>query len=174
MRQLPAGSEKHLTHRFLLGGHHDCFLSNQRPGVARAPNQRSIHSQTRSLDSHHHRDLRHWLPPSDLIAYSFQEPREIFTVPVLVLLARCTFCRYLPLFCSLLANIILPLGRIRSSSLKLTIKCPPRKSWKAVSAALDRIQPTTRLPVGNLNQGVNPLTDRSSGIGPMHGMLVEP
>jgi hypothetical protein len=52
----------------------------------RAPNQSSIHSQTRSLDSHHH--LRHWLPLSDLIAYSFQEPREIFTVPVLVLLAR--------------------------------------------------------------------------------------
>ena len=60
-------------------------------------------------------------PPSPLAAsqrpyrilYSFQEPREIFMVPVLVLLARCTFCRHLPLFCSfkLLANIILPLGR---------------------------------------------------------------
>jgi hypothetical protein len=31
--------------------------------------------QTRSLDSHHH--LRNSLPLSDLIAYSFQEPREI-------------------------------------------------------------------------------------------------
>jgi hypothetical protein len=31
----------HLTHLFLLRGHHDCFLSNQRPGVARAPNRSS-------------------------------------------------------------------------------------------------------------------------------------
>jgi hypothetical protein len=112
MQQLPAGNEMHLTHLFLfkLGGHHVCFLSNQRPGVARAPNQSSIHSQTRLLGSHRDHHLRHWLPLSDLIAYRFQEPREIFTVPVLVLLARCVFCRHLPLFCSLLANITLPLG----------------------------------------------------------------
>ncbi len=31
----PAGNETHLTH--ILGGHHDPILSNQRPGVARAP-----------------------------------------------------------------------------------------------------------------------------------------
>jgi hypothetical protein len=42
------------------------LLSNQRPGVAGAPigQQSSIHSQTRSLDSHHHH--RYWLPLSDL------------------------------------------------------------------------------------------------------------
>ena len=44
------------------------------------------------------------------------------------------------------------------------------KGWKAVSAALDRNQPTTKFLSGNLNHGVNPLTDRSSGIGPMHGI----
>ena len=46
------------------------------------------------------------------------------------------------------------------------------KDWKAVSAALDRNQPTTRLPfrVEKSNHGDNPLTDRSSGIGPMHGI----
>jgi hypothetical protein len=119
----------HLTHLFLLGGHHDCLLSNQRPGVARAPNQSSIVSQTRSvlrsLDSHHH--LRYWLLLNDLIAYSFQEPpREIFTVPVPVRFARCLFCRLLPLFCSLLANIILPLGRTNSLSSRRMIECPQR------------------------------------------------
>jgi hypothetical protein len=137
MQQLPAGSlsELHLTPLFLLEGHHDCLLSNQRPGVARAPNQRSIDSQARSLDSHNH--LRYWprLLLSDLIAYSFQEPRptaarEIkFTVPgpVPVRLARCLFCRLLPLFCSLLANIILPLGRTNSFSSRLVmIECPQR------------------------------------------------
>ncbi len=55
------------------------------PGSGSAPNQSSIDSQTRSLDSHHH--LRHWLPLSDLTAYSFQEPREIFMVPVPMRLA---------------------------------------------------------------------------------------
>jgi hypothetical protein len=146
--------------------------------VARAPNQSSRHSQTRSLDSHHH--LRHWLPPSDLIAYSFQEPGEIFTMPVLVpvLLARCSFCRYLlPLFCSLLANIILPLGRTKSFSSRLIHERMSTGDWKAVSAALDtRNQPTPKFSNGNPNygHGVNPLalTDRSSGIGPMHD--VEP
>jgi hypothetical protein len=72
--------------------------------------------------------LRHlrWLPLSDLIAYSFQQPREIFTVPVPVRLARCLFCRLSPLFCSLLANIILPLGRNNSFSSRLMIECPQR------------------------------------------------
>ena len=138
--------------------------------------------QTRlgSLDSHHH--LRHWLPLSGLIAYSFQEPREIFTVPVLVLLARCTFCRHLPLFCSLLANIILPLSgkdqpEIIFFETNFNGKLKDRMStgdWKAASAALDRNQPTTKFSTrnGNLNPnyGGNPLTDRPSGIGPMHGI----
>ncbi len=59
---------------------------------------RDAYSQTRSLDSHHH--LRHWLPLRDLIAYSFQEPRETFMVPVPMRLARCFFCRLLPFSCS--------------------------------------------------------------------------
>jgi hypothetical protein len=43
--------------------------------------------------------------------------------------------------------------------------------WKAVSAALDRNQPRTiKLGQGLLNRGSNPLTDRSSGVGPMHGI----
>jgi hypothetical protein len=44
------------------------------------------------------------------------------------------------------------------------------RNWKAVSAALDRNQPTTKLGQGLLNRGSNPLTDRSSGVGPMHGI----
>ena len=124
MPQPPAGNELHLTHRVLLGGHHDCLLSTQRPGVARAPNQSSIDSQTRSLDSHHH--PRHWLPLRDLIAYSFQEPRETFMAPVPMRLARCLFCRLLPFSCSLLANTILPLGRINLLSLRTMIECPQR------------------------------------------------
>ncbi len=80
MQQSPAGNELHLTHLVLLGRHHDCLLSTPRPGMASAPNQSSMDSQTRSLDSHQH--LRHWLPLSDLIAYSFQEPRKNFMVPV--------------------------------------------------------------------------------------------
>ncbi len=47
---------------------------------------------------------------------------------------------------------------------------------RAVSAALDRNQPTTKVSKGHLNNGENPafspLTDRSSCIGPIHG--VEP
>jgi hypothetical protein len=54
------------------------------------------------------------------------EPREIFTVPVPVRLARCLFCRHLPLFCSLLASIILPLGRTNLFSSRLKIECPQR------------------------------------------------
>ena len=46
------------------------------------------------------------------------------------------------------------------------------KDWKAVSAALDRNQPTTKFSNWNPNYGENPLTDRSSGVGPMH--CIEP
>jgi hypothetical protein len=123
MQQSPAGNDLHLTHLVLLEGHRDCLLSTQRPGVASAPNQSSIDSLTRSLDSHHH--LRHWLPLSDLIAYSFQEPRETFMVPVPMRLARCLFCGFLPFFCSSLANNILPLGRTNLFSSR-TRNCPRR------------------------------------------------
>ena len=44
------------------------------------------------------------------------------------------------------------------------------REWKAVSAALDRNQPTTKFGQGLMNRSENPLTDRSSGIGPMHGI----
>ena len=44
------------------------------------------------------------------------------------------------------------------------------RDWKAVSAALDRNQPTTKFGHGLLNRSENPVTDRSSGIGPMHGI----
>jgi hypothetical protein len=44
------------------------------------------------------------------------------------------------------------------------------KDWKAVSAALDRNQPTTNFSKGHLNYGESPLTDRSAGIGPMNGV----
>ena len=66
--------------------------------------------------------------PGRASSYSFQEPRETLTVPVHVPLARCTFGRLLPLFCSLLANTILPQGRTRSFSLNLRLwtECPPR------------------------------------------------
>jgi hypothetical protein len=46
----------------------------------------------------------------------------------------------------------------------------PTKGWKAISSALDRNQPTTTFLCGNQTRGTNPLTDRSSGIGPMHGI----
>ncbi len=44
------------------------------------------------------------------------------------------------------------------------------RDWKAVPAALDRNQPTTKFGQGLLDRSENPLTDRSSGIGPMHGI----
>jgi hypothetical protein len=44
------------------------------------------------------------------------------------------------------------------------------REWKAVPAALDRNQPTTKFGQGLLDRSDNPLTDRSSGIGPMHGI----
>jgi hypothetical protein len=75
-------------------------------------------------DSHHH--LRHWLSLRDLIAYSFQKPRETFMVPIPMRLARCSFCRLLPFSCSLLANIILPLGRTNLFSSRTMIECPQR------------------------------------------------
>ncbi len=46
------------------------------------------------------------------------------------------------------------------------------RDWKVVPAALDRNQPTTKFGQGLLDRSENPLTDRSSGIGPIHG--VEP
>ena len=77
--------------------------------------------------SHHHRRAPlSWLPPRDLIAYSFHEPREIFMVPVPMPLARCLFCRLLPFSCSLLASIILPLGRTNLFSSRILIECPRR------------------------------------------------
>ena len=80
-----------------------------------------------------------------------------------VLLARCTFYRFLSLFCSSLANIILPQGRTRSFVFE-TDDQMPTGGWKAISAALDRNQRTTTLLCGNLTRGVSPLTDRSFGI----------
>jgi hypothetical protein len=44
------------------------------------------------------------------------------------------------------------------------------RDWKAVSAALDRNQPTTKFGQGLLDRSRNPITDRSSGIGPRHGI----
>jgi hypothetical protein len=44
------------------------------------------------------------------------------------------------------------------------------KKWKAVSSALDRNQPTTQFSNRNQNYGENPLTDRSSGVGPIPGI----
>jgi hypothetical protein len=44
------------------------------------------------------------------------------------------------------------------------------KKWKAVSSALDRNQPTTQFSNRTPNYGENPLTDRSSGVGPIHGI----
>ena len=46
------------------------------------------------------------------------------------------------------------------------------KDWKAVSSALDRNQPTTKFSTRTPNYGENPLTDRSSGVGPIH--CIEP
>ncbi len=46
----------------------------------------------------------------------------------------------------------------------------PTKGWKAIPSALDRNQPTTTFLCGNQSGRENPLTDRSSGIGPMHGI----
>jgi hypothetical protein len=46
----------------------------------------------------------------------------------------------------------------------------PTKGWKAVASALDRNQPTTTFLGGNRNNAESPLTDRSSGIGPIHGI----
>ena len=44
------------------------------------------------------------------------------------------------------------------------------KKWKAVSSALDRNQPTTQFSNRTPNYGKNPLADRSSGVGPIHGI----
>jgi hypothetical protein len=44
------------------------------------------------------------------------------------------------------------------------------RDWKAVPVALDRNQPTTKFGKGLFDRRENPLTDRSSGIGPMHGI----
>jgi hypothetical protein len=44
------------------------------------------------------------------------------------------------------------------------------REWKAVSAALDRNQPTTKFGQGLMNRSESTLADGSSGIGPMHGI----
>ncbi len=44
------------------------------------------------------------------------------------------------------------------------------RDWEAASEALDRNQPTTKFGQGLLNRSENPVTERSSGIGPMHGI----
>jgi hypothetical protein len=44
--------------------------------------------------------------------------------------------------------------------------------WIAVSAAFDRNRPTAKFSSWHPNYGENPLTDRSSGIGPIH--CIEP
>jgi hypothetical protein len=83
-----------------------CILNNQRQGTTEAPSQRQIHtgSQTRTLDSH--RRLRHWLNPSDLIAFqplsSSRAKRKLHGAAVVhVSLDLCTFYRGFLLFCSL-------------------------------------------------------------------------
>ena len=69
-------------------------------------------------------------------------------------------------------NITLPKGRaLRLPSFE-TDDRKPTKGGKAVPSALDRNQPTTTFLYGNWILMADPLTDRSSGVGPMHG--VEP
>ena len=46
----------------------------------------------------------------------------------------------------------------------------PTKGWKAVPSAIDRNQPTTTFLYGSRILMADPLTNRSSGIGPMHGL----
>ena len=95
----------------------------ERLSEARTSHKSSVQGQSRSPASHH----RHWLPPNDLIAYSYPEPKEPSTVQVPVL-ACCIFCRFLPRICSFLANTgtILPKGRTRSSFLRRMTEGPPR------------------------------------------------
>ncbi len=46
----------------------------------------------------------------------------------------------------------------------------PTSGWKAIPSALYHKQPTVKLAEENTTHGANPLTDRSPGIGPMHGI----
>jgi hypothetical protein len=92
-----------------------------------------------------------------LVAYSFQEPREVFTVPVLVLLARCVFCRHLPLFRTAVYWRTLPRPATGQDQIIFfeTKDRMSAKDWKAAgslqgSGSLNRSQPTTKFSNGRV------------------------
>jgi hypothetical protein len=73
----------------------------------------------------------------------------------------------LPLICSSSANITLPQGRTKSY-FETDGKLPTR-GWKAIPSALDHNQQQSNFQnLKGIRHGVNPLTDRSLGIGAMH------
>ena len=96
-------------------------------------------------------------------ARDFQEPKETFTVPVPVPLARCAFCRF---FTTFLQSIGEQYSATRQDQVIFfetdDSDLLPTKGWKAIPSALDRNQPTTTFLCGNQSSRENPLTDRSS------------
>jgi hypothetical protein len=169
MPQLPAGNELHLTHLFLLGGHHDCLLSNQRPGSGKgAQPELDIQSDQATGQP----------PPPSLLAASQRPyriqlsrakrnphgagPRAIGSLSILQ-----TFTAFL----QFIGEHYSATGQDQLAFFETNDRMST-KDWKAISAALDRNQPTTKFSSWNPNYGENPLTNRSSGIGPIH--CIEP
>ncbi len=154
----------HLTHLFLLGGHHDCLLGNQRPGgaLARAPAYLELDIQSDQVTGQPP-------PPSPLAAsqrpYRIQlsrvkrnlhgaGPRAIGSESLSILQ---TFTAFLQFIGEHSATGQDQLVFFETDDRMST------KDWKAVSAALDRNQPTTKFSNYNppANFGENPITDTS-------------
>jgi hypothetical protein len=173
MQQLPAGNEMHLTHLFLLGGHHDCFPSNQRPGVAwqgRPTRARyTVRPDCRAATT----TFAIGCLPATLSHTAFKSQEKSL---------RCrSSCYWLAVFSADTA-FLQSIGehypatgqdQIIFFGTKDRMSARDSKAVSA-SAALDRNQPTTKFSESNGNRdpnyGENSLRDRSSGIGPMHGI----
>jgi hypothetical protein len=169
MQQSPAGNELHLTHLVLFGGHHDCLLSTQRPGVARAPNQSSRDRQSDQVTGQPP-------PPSPLAAsqrpFRIQLSRAKRNLhgagPHAI--GSLFFLQIVTTFLQFIGEHYSAVGQDQLVIFETNDRMSTAK-WKAVPSALDRNQPTTKFSTNRTpNCGQDPLTDRSSGVGPIHGI----
>jgi hypothetical protein len=152
---------------FLVDDRLDCNWNNRRRPTLVMLGERTVSSQTSNLRSHRLR--RNWLRPNVLIAFSSLGPRGN-SMATSGIKGCCTLL--LQMFAAYLQFI----GRQYSTTEQDPVIFFETKDlvftrdWKAVSAALDRNQPTTKFGQGLLGRSRNPITDRSSGIGPRHGI----
>jgi hypothetical protein len=173
MQQSMAGNGLHLTHLFLLGGpsHHDC-----RPSEHLAPGRGKCAQP--ELDRQSDQVTGQPPPPSPLAAsqrpYRIQlsrAKRNLHRANPHAIGSPLSLLQTFTFFLQFIGEHYPAAGQDQLFFFEDNDRMSTKK-WKAVSSALDRNQPTTQLSnqTPNYGENLNPQTDRSSGVGPIHGI----